>query len=387
MSDKPSLLYVEDDPILARLIETALGDDYRVTRVASGEACLDTLAETRPELVVMDVGLPGMDGYETCRRMREMEAGEEVWVVFLSAHDGMVDRLAGYEAGGHDYLVKPVEVAELKRKLAILLADKATLRGLRESASDAFKTAMLAMSSAAELGVVMQALRQGFQAGSYQAVASIVLEATAQFGLEASVQVRGRHGRVSLNALGPCSPLEESVLANLAEHDRIVDLGSRTAVNFPLLSIIAKNMPREDAERYGRLKDSLAFLVEGLDARVRALDAELGLAREHGLVLRLIERLGQVLAGYDASCRSCRREYEGIVGDLGHTVVGVVERFNLTEKQRELLEDYVAAALEDVGALSEQRLLLDAQVRQVMAELAEAVGVVGGTPAGPSEAA
>jgi two-component system, OmpR family, response regulator MprA len=114
------VLIIDDDRALRDALRRALGlSGYEIDTAASGEAGLERIAEQRPDAVLLDVGLPGVDGLETCRRLRA--AGDRIPVLMLTARDAIEDRIDGLDAGADDYLVKPFDVGELKARLRALL--------------------------------------------------------------------------------------------------------------------------------------------------------------------------------------------------------------------------------------------------------------------------
>jgi two-component system response regulator MprA len=114
------VLIVDDEPAVRAALDRALRlDRYEVELAADGREALDRLAEARHDAVVLDVAMPGIDGLEVCRRLRE--AGDRTPVLMLTARDAVDDRVAGLDAGADDYLVKPFALKELKARLRALL--------------------------------------------------------------------------------------------------------------------------------------------------------------------------------------------------------------------------------------------------------------------------
>jgi two-component system response regulator MprA len=113
-------LIVDDEPAVRSALDRALRlDGYEIQLAADGAEALDRIAETRQDAVVLDVAMPGIDGLEVCRRMRD--AGDRTPVLMLTARDAVDDRVAGLDAGADDYLVKPFALKELKARLRALL--------------------------------------------------------------------------------------------------------------------------------------------------------------------------------------------------------------------------------------------------------------------------
>jgi two-component system response regulator MprA len=124
------ILVVDDEPAVRAALDRALRlERYDVELAADGVAALDALAERRPDVVVLDVAMPGVDGLEVCRRLRA--AGDTVPVLMLTARDAVDDRVAGLDAGADDYLVKPFALRELHARLRALLRRAANGSGAR----------------------------------------------------------------------------------------------------------------------------------------------------------------------------------------------------------------------------------------------------------------
>lgn len=113
------VLVVEDDPKMSRLIREGLElSGHTVTTADTGPRGIDTCAQQGFDAVVLDVTMPGMDGFETCRRLRDR--GNWLPILMLTARDSVDDRVAGLDAGSDDYLVKPFSFAELLARLRAL---------------------------------------------------------------------------------------------------------------------------------------------------------------------------------------------------------------------------------------------------------------------------
>ncbi|MBA2729372.1 MAG: response regulator transcription factor [Euzebyaceae bacterium] len=114
------VLLVEDDDAIAVPLERALRrDEHDVVRTASGEEAVQLVLTDPPDLLLLDLGLPDLDGLEVCRRIRE--AGSLVVVMMLTARGDELDRVVGLDVGADDYLSKPFSLAELSARMRALL--------------------------------------------------------------------------------------------------------------------------------------------------------------------------------------------------------------------------------------------------------------------------
>src|SRR5436305_11710105 len=114
------LLLVEDDDAIGRLVKAYLEqqDGWTVVWLRNGEEAVAELRRNPVRLVVLDIGLPGIDGFEVCRRIR---AGSNVPIIMLTARDEEADRVAGLEIGADDYIAKPFSPRELSARIKAIL--------------------------------------------------------------------------------------------------------------------------------------------------------------------------------------------------------------------------------------------------------------------------
>jgi len=120
--DQANILVVEDDDIVALTIERCLRrEDYRVTLANSGVEGLQQARRHKPELVILDVIMPGLDGFAVCREMRADPILSDVPILFLTARAKPEDRITGFNVGADDYLVKPFNLDELTLRVRAIL--------------------------------------------------------------------------------------------------------------------------------------------------------------------------------------------------------------------------------------------------------------------------
>jgi len=113
------LLVVDDTPAHLGILTRALEESgFGVRTAASGEEALAAASEARPDLVLLDVDMPGLDGYETCRRLKQQPQFASTPVIFLSGLSDVADKMAGFAAGGVDYLTKPFHIDEVRARVA-----------------------------------------------------------------------------------------------------------------------------------------------------------------------------------------------------------------------------------------------------------------------------
>src|SRR5436190_14303318 len=112
---RPHILVVDDEPQIGRMLKTQLAArDYDVTHVTSGSEALVTAGEIKPDLILLDLGLPDMDGIEVCRRLREWSS---IPIIFLTVRDEERSKVRALDVGGDDYVTKPFGIPELLARI------------------------------------------------------------------------------------------------------------------------------------------------------------------------------------------------------------------------------------------------------------------------------
>ena len=362
MENNLRVFVVDDDAIILDVLRATLAAECELHTFASAEACLSALADVKPDLFLLDVSMPVMDGYALCRQLKDDWDTQDIPVVFISASDNNETRMLCYEAGGDDFIQKPFDPAELLSKLGVagrILAEK---KALREQAGYAQRTAMAAMVSMGELGVVLQFLSKSFACNTIDELAAALLDAMQQYDLQAAVQMRIGDEVLTLSHNGRNVPLEVSVLNHVRESGRIFQFKSRCVFNYGQVTLLVKNMPLEDAERCGRIRDNGALLAEGADARLRAIETEMLAARRRAGIESALPRLYSTLDGVQANYRRNCFELTQVMIDFQEQLAKAFISLGLMERQEEQLSsmanDFVTrlvgtqdASLEIVGHL------------------------------------
>jgi len=117
-------LIVEDDPKQAKLLRTRLASaGYEVREEGSGSRALSSVADEQPDLVILDLGLPDMNGYEVCRKLRQDLHPWTMPILMLTGWDKPVDQLRGFAHGADAYITKPYDAPELLKTIAFLLGE------------------------------------------------------------------------------------------------------------------------------------------------------------------------------------------------------------------------------------------------------------------------
>jgi len=365
----PLILIVDDDAFSAEMTQAALVPTFQTQHLATGESAIAFAANKTPDLVLLDISMPGMDGYEVCRALRCNPSLDETPIIFLSGMVGESERLAGYEVGGDDFLAKPASSAELRYKVELTLKNYVERRRLKTELHQAFSTAMMAMSTAAEVGSVLHFLRTSFSCQDYQSLAHEVINTLASYGLEGTICIRGECGRFSLGSNGSCSPLEEVVLEHMFGHGRLFEFSSCLSCSYEHVTVIVKNLDRDDEEKRGRMRDNIALLTEGVDVRVLAIDRDHKLLQKHQALTSLISNTSQALHEIEQQQHRQRLASDQLFQDLKDAFDHRLLRMGLTEAQEDELLQLLHETAERALALYDEGASTEAYMERILARL------------------
>ncbi len=134
-AEKLTVLVVDDDPGMRELCAATLSEEYEVLLAENGQQALKMVYQHRPDAILMDVTMPVMDGFEACRRIREVS---DTPIIMLTAHDGDQDVARGLDTGADDYITKPFRPVPLRARLRAVLRRRARDAGADDGAPERF---------------------------------------------------------------------------------------------------------------------------------------------------------------------------------------------------------------------------------------------------------
>lgn len=366
---KGKILIVDDDATSAGMLATFLEDDFEVRMVDSGEACLQVVPDYCPDLVFLDIEMPGMSGYVTCQHLQEQLEGEVLPVIFLSSHDTLDERLMAYESGGMDFTAKPFDPDELLRKAQKVIKLESERRQLMQEKASMHQMAMGFLTNMGEMGAVLQFLRTGFTCTDYPSLAKMAMEAMQQYGLNCHVQIRVPSGARTFTLEGPASPLEESVLEKVRGLDRIFQFKSRMVINYEHVSLLVNNMPLADTDLCGRIRDNAAIIAEGAEASAVAISRREEAEVRAMQLQRATDRTREALEGLSKQYLLQKKNTSNILNDLAARLDQMYMSLGLTDGQEAAVDNTVKNAVAEALVLFEHGLDFDGQFAAVLEEL------------------
>lgn len=351
MSESADILVIDDDKFAQKMIRKALAaGGYDPRTASSGEEGLREAHDHLPDIIILDVEMPGLSGYEVCNMLRQDARTLDVPVVFLSSHSSLRERMQGYEVGADDYLVKPFDPEHLLAKIKVLIKYRQQQKELHAQYQLAQKTAMIALSGSSELGVAMHFVEKTYSYGNFDTLAHGLFHATDQFGLSCCLQIHTEQGESWYGSGGEgIKPLEQELIEMADKEKRFTDFGSRTIVNFQHTSLLVRNMPLDDLERYGRIKDILPVLLSAIETKMHALRTDMALESQSKDLLKSFSRIKTSLYYLAKTLLANQEESAKVMKTMTDELNYDLLRMGLEEDQEEYLLNRIDNAIDEAA--------------------------------------
>jgi len=264
------ILIIDDDEIFQDIMAEVF-INFSVEKALTGEQGLEVASSFLPELILLDIKMPGIDGYETCKRFRENNLFKNIPIIFLSQYQGIEDRLKAYGVGGDDYISKPVDNVELMVKVNRLIEVKKQQDDLTNEIQSTYDTVLEIQKYAANLQVIGRFLMGNLFCHDMTDLSDLFIKTVKELEISCIISLNSQLGSIIRSDTGNINRLEEEII-NMSEHmERIHPFGeNRSIFNWKNVAVLVRNVDDN--------ADIMAILMDGLETGIRAIE------KEHALI-------------------------------------------------------------------------------------------------------
>ncbi len=305
MNTQYTIFLVTEQEAYRRTVESMLGQLCKVEPFVSSVAYLERMDDRLPDLFLIDVDMSEKDGYALCRHIKAQLASRSVPVIFISVIDDLESHLAGHDAGGDDF-IKPLQFADLKPKVEALRRVAEEKENLQHRLEESDMLANLVLSNLDEYAVLIKFLRSLNSCDGYRDVAEATLAMLKAYRLDCALQFRLPEFEITINHAREVRPLEASIINQVRSMGTIAEFKCRAAFNFERVSVLVNNMPVEDPDLCGRLRDHLAIGVETVNAKLLALLTHQENAETRDEIAALLHALGDTVHAFSEKYEQAR---------------------------------------------------------------------------------
>ncbi|WNO10218.1 response regulator [Teredinibacter sp. KSP-S5-2] len=364
------VLIIDDEKFIHKVLIKMLAGEFEIKSAYEGEEGVQLANSWKPNIILLDVEMPGRSGYEVCDLLKRDKNTFDIPVIFISSRSSLRERMLGYEVGADDYLVKPCDSDELLAKIKVITQHARAKNVLRYDASNAQQTAMEAMSTSYELGKAVRFVERSYLSPDFESLGEYLMDFMRSLGLSAVAMFQGRRGNFyASSTLKAPTPLEKDLMEMMHKHDRFVDFGSRTQVNYPQVVLLVKNMPLDDRTQYGRLKDIFPFVLGATDAKVRVIDAEHALKTQSADLAGSVEAVQMTIDSIRDSFSLNMNAVSSIMSELVATLSLDMRNMGMDHDQEEYVCDKVESSAKKIHTCLQENASIETNLAEVVALL------------------
>ena len=369
MSQNFTMFVVDDAQSACILLESAFGKEFRVESFATAEDCLERLTQDdcRPDIFLLDVDLPGIDGYTLCRRIKERQSLKNTPTIFISNLDDLESRLEGYDAGGIDYVVKPYNLDELRQKVGAVNRLSIERKSLRDKALESELLSSLVLSNMDQYAALITFLRSLNNCETPHALVESLFPLMRSYRLQTAIQIRLPGLEMTVNESGGSQPLEVAVINNMRSMEHIFEFKSRAAYNFEHITILVNNVPLHDPDLCGILRDNVAIAAECADAKLQTLQTKSENTVVKGGAADLLSALQTTVRDFSMDYATARHRGSSttltVLGELSQAFSSLGMSF----EQEESIDKIVQSLADDLAEIYD----FSGKTQQALNEIAE----------------
>ncbi len=353
-----------------------LKEVFEVTSVASVEDCvvrLQTGEHLDIKAIVLDFGhLPEPD-FELGERLLNAVSESGIPVVLLAQDSSLKNKLRAFELGFDDYIGPSVPSEELAARVGRAIYNRIANEQLKGRLELANATAFTAMADNSDLGFNIQFLLDVNRCNNFDELGQILFKTVSHYDLSCSLQMRSMGGVKNMEANGMAKDLESQLLTHMKDAGRYVDFAHRTIINYGQCSLLIRNMPLGDDKKYGAIKDNVFSLVQGVDARIKALDEHQRLVEERETLKKLSSNVQEIITRIDESYQEVMRDIVTVAEDAADSIQSRLPNLALSEEQERYFEEVSSLLVSETTQVFNRGLQVDECFQKLSDEMANAL--------------
>ena len=287
------------------------------------------------------------------------EEFSELPVILLAGSDSLAVRLEAFELGCDDYIGLNVDNDEVCARIHKAIFNRIANEQLKSRLDAANTAAYSAMLDNSDLGSNQRFLLGVNGCDNLDQLGQLFFTAFEHYGLSSSLQMRSRYSIKNMEANGMARDLESQLLDQMKGAGRYIDFGCRTIVNYGQCSLLVRNMPLGDERKYGAIKDNTFALVQGIHARIVALDEHERLQQEKKALQKLSVDVKEVMQAIDDSYQGVMRDIVSSVEDMADSISKKIPALALSLEQEQFFDQVVSSCIENTNKIFNQGLQVD----------------------------
>lgn len=366
---KNRILLVDDDEACLELLEGMLEDEYEVILLPQAELTLRYFEETLPDALIFNPRFVRATYTELCEVVRRLRP--PCYLVCLADREDLAESITFYESGVDDYVPKPFNPVALYHKIKTAMDARHTRLSLADQADSARSMAFSMMEANSELGTLLRCIEQIMASKSYESLGAAMLGLADEFDVTVAIQLRIDEQTHNFRCAD--ESLEARVLTAGRNKPKVVENRGRLIMNQSHVSLLVVALENVDPNRYGRLKDNLAIMMNTAESRIESLARELSIEERRAEIIsgvtdhvcHSMEAIREQFASFESSVWSNVMEFKEHMSDimmklaldedheavLMESIDGFLKKLTETQKTKALINSSFETLLREMGKL------------------------------------
>lgn len=350
------------------LYADSLGSRYQLIQFTTPEDFLAGI-DLASKLLILDFIDSGVESLQLIESIQELTGSIQLPIIVLQGKALQQTSIQAFEKGCDDIIDADAPIEEVALRCEKLIYNKIANDQLQAQIKQATELAFIAMSDTSDLGINIQFLLEVHQCDNIDELGMRLLQAVKAYGLKASVQLRSEMGVKNMEASGIERELESKLMWELQHDGRYVDFGRRSVMNYEQVSVLVKDMPVDDEKKYGAIKDNLFSLLQGADARLKALENIQQVEDQQHMVKSLSVKMQTMMEEIDEGYQEVMKKIADVVEDMSDGINQIIINLGLSEEQEKALESLMEYGLKHTNEIFSKGLKLDENFQGVIKEL------------------
>lgn len=363
---KSRILLVDDDEECLELLEGMLEDEFDVLVLAGVELTLGYFEETLPDALIFNPRYVRATYTELCEVVRRLRP--PCYLACLADHEDLSESILFYESGVDDYLPKPFNPVALYHKIKASIDARMMRLSLADQADNARSMAFSMMEANSEQGTLLRCIEQIMASKSFGALGDSILGLADEFMVDVAIQLRFDNHVHNFRCAD--TSLEARVLAAGRNKPKVVENRGRLIMNQAHVSLLVVNLENIDPNRYGRLKDNLAIMMNTAESRIESLARELSVEERRAEIIRGVtdhvsvsmEAIREQFASFETSVWRNVMEFKDHMSDI-------MMKLALDEDHEAVLMDSIDGFLKKLTETQKTKALIDSSFETLLQEM------------------
>lgn len=347
-----------------------LGSQFEAIAASSYDDAQRVVTANDTKLIVfVDDSVDGANSLDVVRRLSSSDVTADIPIVVLANKPQCLEtRMAFFDAGCDDH-IQEEPPSEIQMRLMRIIFNKVANDQLKQKLVQANEMAFIAMSDTSDLGVNIQFLLDVNSCNNLDEVGMRLFQALKSYNINCSLQIRSRYGIKNMEPNGMAKDLESTLMTECKDKGRYVDFGRRSIMNYGRVSLLVRNMPVDDENKYGAIKDNVFSLLQGLDARLNALDNIESLKLESQLVGQLTSRMRGLIEEVDEDYHTTMAKIAGVVEDISDGIEREIQFLGMDETQENAIQKIMEDGILETNRVFNDGLKLDKGLAEFLGEV------------------